>query len=103
MQRWEALKQIVPRDDELKCKLRMHFLVAYCHVLDGSDHRLKLFFGRFELLVRPYDLVEGCDLRLWLSGLVESIEQFVSVRYSLAADLNWIGLFRRHGKNAACL
>ena len=103
MQRGEALEQIVAHDNELKRKLRMHFLVAHRHVLNRRDDRLKLFFGLPELLVRFYDLLERCDLFFWLPRLVESVEQFVSVRHALAANLNWIGLFRRHGKSAACL
>src|SRR5207253_1209010 len=69
----------------------------------GRQRLQDSFFGLFELLVRFYDLLERCDLFFWLSRLVESVEQFVSVRHALAANLNWIGLFRRDGKSAACL
>ena len=79
----------------------MHSLITHRHVLDRSDDRLKLVF--FKLLVRFDDLLERCDLLFWLSCLVESIEQFVSLRHTFAAHLNWIVLFRRNGKNAACL
>src|SRR5205823_5989455 len=75
MQRGEALEQIVAHDNELKRKLRMHFLVAHRHVLNRRDDRLKLFFGLFELLVRFYDLLERCDLFFWLSRLLESVDQ----------------------------
>jgi hypothetical protein len=42
-------------------------------------------------------------LVFWLSCLVESVEQFVSLRHTFAANLNGIVFFRRYGKNAACL
>src|SRR4029453_9669330 len=101
MQRWKEPKQIIPRDDELKCELGVHFLVAHRHVLDGSDDWLKLVF--VELLVRFDDLLERRDLLFGLSRLVEGVEQFVSVRHPFAANLNGIGLFRRDRKNAARL
>ena len=103
MQRWDAPNQIVSRDDELERELRVHFLIARRHVLDRRDDRLKLFFGFPELVAGFYDLLERCDLRLWLPCLVESIEQFVSLRHAFAANLNGFGLFCRDRKNAACL
>ena len=71
----------------------MHFLVARRHVLDRHDDRLKLFLSLVELRVKFYDLLECRDLLLWLSRLVESGDQFISVRHAFAADLDWLSLF----------
>src|SRR5437588_12262381 len=79
----------------------MYSLITYRHVLNRSDDRLKLLL--FELLLRFDDLFERCDFLSWLSCLIETIEQFVSLRHTFAAHLNGIVLFRGNGKNAACL
>jgi hypothetical protein len=89
-------EQIIPRDYEFECQLRMQFLVARRCVLDRHDDRLKLFFRFLELLVRFYDLLGCRDLLLRLPGLVECHQQLIGVRHSFAADLNGVRLFCRN-------
>src|SRR6266403_4455775 len=103
VQRRNAPKKIVPRDDELERKLRMHFLVAHCRVLDRHNDGLKLFFRLLELLVKFYDLLEGGDLFFRLSRFVESSDQLLSVRYAFAANLDRLGFFCGDRKSAASL
>src|SRR5437016_7925581 len=103
VQRRNASKQIVPRDDELERELRMHFLVTHCRVLDGDNDGLKLFFRLLELLVKFYDLLEGRDLFFRLSRFVESSDQLLSVRYAFAANLDRLGFFCGDRKSAARL
>src|SRR5216117_2237455 len=103
VQRRNASKQIVPRDDELERELRMHFLVAHCCVLDGDNDGLKLFVRLLELLVKFYDLLEGRDLFFRLSRFVESGDQLLSVRYAFAANLDRLGFFCGDRKSAARL
>ena len=81
----------------------MHFLVARCRVLDGHDDRLELFFRVLKLLIRLNDLLERCDLLFRLARFIKRGDQFVTMRYAFAADLNWVGLFCGDGKSAACL
>src|SRR5436189_5323050 len=103
VQKRDAPKQIVPSDDELERKLRMHFLVAHCRVLDGDNDWLKLFFRLLELLVKFYDLLEGRDLFFRLSRFVKSSDQLLSVRYAFAANLDRLGFFCRDRKSSARL
>ena len=79
----------------------MNFLVAHRHVLDGDDDRLKLFFRLLKLWMRFYDLLERRDLLFRMARFAESGDQFVSMRYAFAADLDRLGLFCREGKSAA--
>src|SRR5215510_9375967 len=102
MQWWNAREQIIPRNDEFKCQLRMQSLVARRCVLDRRHNRLKLFFGFLELLVRFYDLLDCRDLLLRLPGLVESGEEFVGMRHPFAADLDGVRLFCWDRKPTAC-
>src|SRR6266566_7423273 len=101
VERRDARKQIVPRNDELERELRMHFLVARRRVLDGDNDGLKLFFRLLELLVKFNDLLEGRDLLFRLSRFVESGDQLVSVRYAFAANLDRLGFFGRQRKSSA--
>ena len=103
VQRRDASKQIVPRDDELERELRMHFLIAHCRVLDGDNDGLKLFFRLLELLVKFYDLLEGRDLFFRLSRFVKTSDQLLSVRYAFAANLDRLGFFCGGRKSSARL